>query len=104
MIAAVQDRVDEAGLVALPVGRQGNGRGKHRPGKTLAFQRFPDTFILQSGRIPTHHDRVSAMEMIAVGARQIADQDLAGGLVLCRAFGETRKLLQDRQGSELEGI
>jgi hypothetical protein len=44
------------------------------------------------------------MEMIAVGARQIADQDLAGGLVLCRAFGETRKLLQDRQGSELEGI
>jgi hypothetical protein len=44
------------------------------------------------------------MEMIAVGVRQIADQDLAGSLVRRRAFRETRELLQDRQGSELEGI
>src|SRR6266403_624357 len=66
MPGALQDYVAQPGFVFLTERRQDHGLGQLRANEALAFERRPDRWVAQAGRIARRDDRLAEMEMIAM--------------------------------------
>jgi len=107
VVAAVQDRVAQSGVVGEAGLGQDRGVRELGADQALPLQRGPHRRVGQPARVLGEGDRLRAdMEMVAVRVRQVGDDNAAAALFRRRhrMVRRARQLLKDRQRLQLERV